>query len=117
MQGAHWHVQACINTPVPALKLKLEIKNVLLVLRVVPSFYCGISAAFIIQASPSHSTHSIWGAGRGAGGVRELALIPGLAIVPRCYPALWLGWACLTKKVHGPWHQGVCFDLPMIFCA
>jgi hypothetical protein len=30
---------------------------------------------------------------------------------------VWLGWACLTKKVHGPWHQGVCFDLPMIFCA
>jgi hypothetical protein len=24
---------------------------------------------------------------------------------------MWLGWACLTKKVHGPWHQGVCFDL------
>ena len=30
---------------------------------------------------------------------------------------LWLGWAYLNKKVHRPWHQGVCLNLPMIFCA
>jgi hypothetical protein len=30
---------------------------------------------------------------------------------------IWLGWAYISKKVCGPWHQGVCFDLPMIFCA
>ena len=30
---------------------------------------------------------------------------------------LWLGWAHISKKVYGPWHQGVCFNLPMIFCA
>ena len=30
---------------------------------------------------------------------------------------LWLGWAYISKKVHGPWHQGVCFNLPMVLCA
>jgi hypothetical protein len=30
---------------------------------------------------------------------------------------LWLGWACFSIKVPSPWHQGVCFNLPMIFCA
>jgi hypothetical protein len=30
---------------------------------------------------------------------------------------IWLGWAYISKKVHRPLHQGVCFDLPMIFCA
>jgi hypothetical protein len=29
----------------------------------------------------------------------------------------WLGWACLTKKVYGPWHQGVYLYLPIIICA
>jgi hypothetical protein len=54
-------------------------------------------------------------------GVRSAQKVPGAP--PRCQASfpialkLWLGWACLTKKVHGPWHQGVCFDLPMIFCA
>jgi hypothetical protein len=30
---------------------------------------------------------------------------------------LWLGWAWFSTKVPSPWHwhQGVCFDLPMIF--
>jgi hypothetical protein len=30
---------------------------------------------------------------------------------------VWLGWAYFSIKVPSPWHQGVCFDLPMIFCA
>ena len=30
---------------------------------------------------------------------------------------LWLGWAYFSMKVPSPWHQGVCFDLPMVFCA
>ena len=29
----------------------------------------------------------------------------------------WLGWAHLNKKVCRPLHQGVCLNLPMIFCA
>jgi hypothetical protein len=30
---------------------------------------------------------------------------------------LWLGWAYFSMKVPSPWCQGVCFDLPMFFCA
>jgi hypothetical protein len=30
---------------------------------------------------------------------------------------VWLGWAYFSIKVPSPWHQGVCFNLPMIFCA
>jgi hypothetical protein len=25
---------------------------------------------------------------------------------------IWLGWAYLNKKVHGPWQKGVCLNLP-----
>jgi hypothetical protein len=35
-------------------------------------------------------------------------------------PHLFLGftgWACFSMKVPSPWCQGVCFDLPMFFCA
>jgi hypothetical protein len=26
------------------------------------------------------------------------------------------GFVLFPKKVRGPWHQGVCFDLPIFFC-
>ena len=32
-------------------------------------------------------------------------------------PAIWLGWAYLTKTVRKPQRGGVNFDPPMIFCA
>jgi hypothetical protein len=28
---------------------------------------------------------------------------------------VWPGWAYFSTKVPSPWHQGVCFNLPMVF--
>ena len=58
------------------------------------------------------------------GGICVIILDPGneplhnkWALAPPDYYTPWLGWAYFSIKVRVPWHQGVYFDLPMIFNA